>query len=161
MSETKPTIVVCLDTSSSSNIVLQYAYQIARKSNFGLQILVVMDSATKGLLFASRTIEKEKRSQIEKKLKKLIDTTTKDSGIVPVISIREGDIVREIAKEIKATPTAIMLILGKSYNSQSDNNVLPKLSAQIGSKIQIPVLIVPENLGEENIKKLMSGCNNG
>ncbi len=161
MTNTKPTIVVCLDTSSNSSIVLQYACHIAKKSNFALQILAVMDTASKGLLFASRTIEKEKRSQIEKKLKKLIDITSKETGITPTISIREGEVVREISREIKATPTAIMLILGKSYSSQSDNNVLPKLSAQIGSKIQVPVLIVPENLGEENIKKLMGGCDNG
>jgi nucleotide-binding universal stress UspA family protein len=158
MTETKPTIVVCLDTSSNSSIVLQYACQIARQSNFAVQILAVMDSSSKGLLFASRTIEKDKRLQIEKKLKKLIDITTKDTGIIPIISIREGEVVREIAREIKANPTAIMLILGKSYSSQSDNNVLPKLSAQIGSKIQVPVLIVPENLGEEAIKNLLEGC---
>ncbi len=157
-SQSKPTIIVCLDASSNSNIVLLYACQIAKKSNFALQILAVMDSPTKGLLFASKTMEKDKRVQIERKLKKLIEASTKGTGIIPTISIREGDVVREIAAEIKSTPDAIMLILGKSYSRQSDSNVLPKLSAQIGNKIQLPVLVVPENLGVENIEKLLARC---
>ena len=156
--QSKPTIVVRLDTSSNSTIVLLYACHIAQKSCFAVQILAVMDAPAKGLLFASKMMEKDKRIQIERKLKKIIESTSKETGIVPTISIREGDVVREIAAEIKSIPEAIMLILGKSYSHQSDNNVLPKLSSQIGSKIKVPVLIVPENLGTENIEKLFTGC---
>jgi K+-sensing histidine kinase KdpD len=155
--ESKPAIIVCLDTSNNSTTVLHYACQIAKKSGFVVQIVVVIESS-KGLLFASKTIEKEKRMQVEKKLKKLIDIVAKETGIMPTISIREGDVVREIAKEIKASEAAVMLVLGKSYNAQSDNNVLPKLTAQIGNKIQIPVVIVPENLDEQYVSQLFKKC---
>jgi nucleotide-binding universal stress UspA family protein len=155
----KPTIVVCLDTSSNSNIVFLYACQIAKKSNFGVKILAVMDIPTKGLLFASKMMEKDKKLQIERKLKNIIEISTKETGIIPTTSIREGDVVREISAEIKSIPNAIMLILGKTYNRQSDNNVLPKLSAQIGNKIKVPVLIVPENLDEKNLLTLIR-CTN-
>ncbi len=156
--QSKPTIVVCLDTSSNSNIVLLYACQIAKKSCFAVQILAVMDAPAKGLLFASKMMEKDKRIQTERKLKKIIEVASKETGIIPAISIREGDVVREIAAEIKSIPEAVMLILGKSYSHQSDNNVLPKLSSQIGNKIKVPVLIVPENLNEKDLFTLMQCC---
>jgi hypothetical protein len=47
-----------------------------------------------------------------------------------------------------------MLIFGKSHNSLSDNTVLPKIAQKIGDKIRVPVMIVPENLSEELLKRL-------
>ena len=38
-----------------------------------------------------------------------------------------------------------MVIFGKSNNSLSDNTVLPKIINRIGSKIKVPVIIIPEN----------------
>ncbi|MES2676786.1 MAG: universal stress protein [Pseudomonadota bacterium] len=152
-SETKPTIIVCLDSARNSDLSLLYACHLAKKSDFAVQILVVIESA-KSLLFVSKAIGKERRTAVEKQLKKLIEHTHQETGIIPIISIREGDVVREISAEVKANPNCIMLVFGKSYNYQSDNNVLPKLSAQIGSKIKVPVVIVPDNLGSEYLKKL-------
>jgi nucleotide-binding universal stress UspA family protein len=155
----KPTIVVCLDTpNNSSNIVLLYACHIAKKANFDVKILAVIDAPTKNLLFSSKMMEKDKRTQTKKALEKLVETTTKETNIIPTISIREGDVVREIAAEIKSIPETIMLILGKSYSNKSDNNVLPKLSSKIGNKIKVPVLIVPEDLVDNNLLTIIKSC---
>ena len=150
--ETKSTIIVCLDTSRNSDLSLLYACHLAKKSDFAVQILVVIESA-QSLLFVSKAVGKDRRAAVEKQLKKLIENTHKETGIVPVISIREGDVVREVSAEVKANPNCIMLVFGKSYY-QSDNSVLPKLSAQIGGKIKVPMVIVPDNLGGEYLKKL-------
>lgn len=146
MSEHVPTIVVCLDTTSASDITLHYACLQAKKLGFAVQILAVIESSYKGLLFASKTVGKERRTIVERKLKKAIDNVYKETGIMPSVSIREGDITREIINEIKSMPNCAMLFLGKSYNSLSDNTVLPKLSSKIGSKIRVPVVIIPENM---------------
>ena len=118
-----------------------------------MQILVVIESA-KSLPFVSKVVGKDRRATVEKELRKLIDHTCKEIGIVPAISIREGDVVREISLEIKANPDCVMMVLGQSYNYQSDSNVLSKLSAQIGGKIKVPLLIVPDNLKSEYLEKL-------
>ena len=149
--ESKSTIIVCLDTSRNSDVALRYAAHIAAKSGFAVQILVVIESA-KSLLFVSKAVIKDRRSEVEKQLKKLISNVFKDTNIVPVVSIREGEVVREIATEVKSMPSCVMLLFGKSYDGQSDNNVLPKLSAQIGNKIKVPVVIVPDNMSAEYLK---------
>ncbi len=147
-----PTIIVCVDTANESELIIRYACYKAKITGFELRVLAVMENSHKNLLFGSKAIEQEKRGNIEKHLKKLVSSINKDSGIIPSISIREGEIVSEITKEIKNTPKCAMIIFGKSNNSMSDNTVLPKISKRVGGRIQVPVLIVPENLSEELLK---------
>ena len=106
-------------------------------------------------MFGSQVIGKEKRKSIEVHLQKLIEVTQKEAGFTPLVSIREGDVATEILKEIKLIPSCMMLVFGKSHAKQSDNNVLPKIAQKIGTKIRIPILIVPENL-DEGLLELMS-----
>lgn len=150
-----PIVVVCIDTTNASETALRYACCKAKSHNMAVKILAVMESSHKNLLFASRAIGSEKRKQLETHLKKLIDENVKETGITPDVSIREGDIVTEIIREIKATPNCAMLVFGKSHNSLSDNTVLPKISQKIGNKINVPVAIVPENLSSDYLKKLV------
>ena len=150
-----PTILVCIDTTNASAVTLRYACLKAKRSNFKVQILSVLETSHKNLLFGSRAIGQDKRKQLEKYLGKLIDDSFKETGIIPVVSIREGDIASEIVREIKSLSHCVMLIFGKSHNSLSDNTVLPKIAKKIGTKIRIPIVIVPENLDGEFFKMLV------
>ena len=150
-----PTIIVCIDTTNASETALRYACYRAKDINFDVQILAVMESSHKNLLFGSRAMGNDKRQELEKHLNKLIDKIYKETQVMPSISVREGHITTEITKEIKATPNCAMLIFGKSQSSLSDNTVLPRIMRRIGSRINVPVTIVPENLSEEFLKRLI------
>lgn len=146
MNTNTPTILVCIDTTNASLITLRYACVHAKRLNYSLQILSVLESSHKNLLFGSHVIGQEKRQNLEKYLQKLIDEVYRETHVMPAVSIREGDIATEIIKEIKSMPNCAMLIFGKSRNSQSDNIVLPKMAHKVGTKIRVPILIIPENL---------------
>jgi hypothetical protein len=120
-----------------------------------VQILAILEASYKNLPFAAKAIGNEKRQQLETRIKKLIDVACKETGITPAISIHEGDIAAEIIRELKTTPDCKMIVFGKSQNSLSDNTVLPKIVGKIGSKINVPVTIVPENLSDEFLKSLV------
>jgi nucleotide-binding universal stress UspA family protein len=149
-----PSILVCLDITNASKMALRYACYKAKKSGFSVRILAVMESSHKNLIFASRAIGHEKKKEIERHLEILVSAISKETGVTPSISIREGDITTEIIREIKSSPNYNMLIFGKSHNSLSDNTVLPEIAKKIGNKINIPVTIVPENLSNEFLDKL-------
>ena len=155
MKESTPTILVCIDTTNASTVTLRYACLKAKKLGFAIQILSVMESSHRNLLFGSQIIGQEKRTQLEKYLQNLIIDIQKEINIIPVVSIREGEVANEILKEIKSMPSCMMLVFGKSNNSRSDNTVLPKIAQKIGTKIRTPIVIVPENLDEE-LCKLMA-----
>lgn len=149
-----PTIIVCIDTTNASETALRYACHKAKSTGFAVQILAVMEASHKNLLFGAKAIGNEKRQLLEKHLKKLINSICKETAITPTISVREGDIVTEITRELKFTSDCKMLIFGKSHNSLSDNTVLPKIVQKIGKKIHVPITIVPENLSDEFLQKM-------
>jgi K+-sensing histidine kinase KdpD len=146
---TIPTIIICVDTTNASEAALRYTCHKAKLSGCAVTILAVMENSHKNLLFGAKAIGNEKRQALEDKLKKLIDAIHVETGITPAISIREGDIVTEIIREIKLTPNCTTLLFGKSNNMLSDNTVLPKIVQKIGDKIRVPVMIIPENFSNE------------
>lgn len=148
------TIMVCIDTTNASESALRYACYKAKATGFNVQILAVLEASHKNLLFGARAIGNEKRQQLEKHLDKLTKAICAETGVIPAVSIREGEIVTEITRELKTTPGCKILIFGKSHNSLSDNTVLPKIVGKIGSKINVPVTIVPENLSKDFLQEL-------
>ncbi|MBU6141201.1 MAG: universal stress protein [Proteobacteria bacterium] len=147
-------IIVCIDSTNASETALRYACYKAKDSGFTVQILAILEASYKNLPFAAKAIGNEKRQQIETRISKLIDSVCKETGITPAISIREGDITSEIIRELKNSSDCKMIVFGKSNNSLSDNTVLPKIVGKIGSKINVPITIVPENLSDDLLKSL-------
>ena len=152
--ENIPTILICVDTNNPSITALRYACYRAKKLGFSLQILTVIENSHKNMLFGSHAISQDKKKHIEKTLKKLLDDLYAETSIIPVVSMREGDIASEIVKEVRSIANCVTIFLGKSYNPLSDNTVLPKIIRKIGDKIKIPVTIIPENLSENYFKAL-------
>lgn len=146
------TIIVCIDTTNASQAALKYACYKAKSHGFNINILAVMEASHKNLLFGAKAIGNEKRQQLEKHIQKLIKNVCEEAGIIPAVSIREGDILTEITRELKTATNCALLVFGKSNNLQSDNTVLPKIVGRIGSKIKVPVAIVPENISEDLMK---------
>ena len=149
-----PIIICCVDTSNASEITLRYACYKAKINGFAIRALAVTEASHKNLLFGSKAIGNEKRHLVEQHLTKLIEKISKETGVTPTISIREGDIVTEITREIKFTPNCAMLVFGKSISALSDNTVLPKITQKIGNKIRVPITIVPENLSLEYLQMM-------
>lgn len=148
-------IIVCIDSTNASETALRYACYKAKDAGFTVQILAILEASYKNLPFAAKAIGNEKRKQLENRISKLIDSVCKETGITPAISIREGDIHDEIIRELKNNSDCRLIVFGKSHNSLSDNTVLPKIVGKIGSKIHVPVTIVPENLSDEFLKSLV------
>ena len=125
------------------------------KGNERLHILTVIEGSHRNLLFGSEMIGSQKHLQMDKYMKKIIDNICKKHDITPIVSIREGDIISEITNEVKTIADCKMIIFGKSQKSKSDNTVLPKIVGRIGDKINAPVFIIPENIGENDWQNLI------
>lgn len=145
-----PTIITCIDASNISECSLMYACHLAKKNKYNVKILSVVEQSHQSLIFGSKAIGNEKRKFVENSLAKLLKKAFDSTKIMPFISVREGDIVKEIKKELQITPNCPMIIFGKSDNSKSDNVILPKIAQKIGNnKIQVPITIVPSQLSNE------------
>lgn len=143
------TIIICLDLSNNSEKILLQAIKIAKKNQAKLHILAVIEGSHKNLLFGSVAISNQKHLQMQKHLKKLIDNVCASNNIMPTMSVREGEIVEEITKEVAIFNDCKLLIFGKSEKSQSDNVVLPKIVGRVGNKILAPIMVIPYNIAED------------
>lgn len=150
-----PTIIVCIDASNISEMSLIYACYKAKKCGFGVKILSVVEQSHQSLIFASRAMGNQKRKFVENSLAKLLKNAHSKTQIIPEISVREGDIVKEIKKEVEMTSKCPMIVFGKSSNSLSDNLVIPKIIQKLGNKFTIPVVIIPTNLSEDFLENLV------
>lgn len=137
-------ILACLDLTAASSDAIRYASNLAKTNNWQLQILAVNEASHKNLLFGSVAIGSQKQNQIEKHIKKLVEEFCVPQGINPKISIREGEILTEIIREVKSHQNCKMLVFGKASSAQSDNTVLPRIIGKLGSKINVPMLIIPQ-----------------
>ncbi len=155
MTKEYPTIIVCVDNSKASEVALRYACYKAKIMGFSVQILAAMEASHKNLLFGSRAIGNEKRKQLEQHLKEMIDSICVEIGIVPSISIREGEVITEIINEIKSVPCCAALVFGKSNKRMSDNSILPKIIQKISDRINVPVTVVPETMDDTFLRKMV------
>lgn len=148
----KGTILVCVDTLNPSRASLRYACYKAKKSNLAVQIVTVVEPSHQNLIFGSKDIGRQKRTMLENSLKALTDEIFTETGVMPAISIREGDIAREILMELRSINDCVMAMFSKSSDSLSDDTLLPKILKKIGLKIKVPILIIPKNIDEELLK---------
>ncbi len=150
-----PVILVCIDNSNAAIIALKYAHLKAKKLGFKIEILSVLEQSHKNMLFGSHTISKENRKKAKIFIEKAISELFDKSSDFPSVNIREGEAANEIIKEVRSNKNIVSLVLGKSQSkAQSDSNVLSKMANKISKRINVPIMIVPENI-EENIFKLM------
>ncbi len=144
----KPLIILCIDTNNLSKNIIKYSFNQAKKMNCNLSILTIIESSNKNLIFGAKALYNQQRAQIEQDLKKIVSEMNGEE-IIPIISIREGEVLKEIISEIQESANCKKLLLSKSKNIKSDNSLLPKLINQIGDKIKIPVSIIPQSLSED------------
>jgi hypothetical protein len=143
-------IIVCIDINKASENALKFGSYLAKKNNLNLHILAVIEGSHKNLLFGSEAISSQKLNQIKKHINKLIENICVVQNIIPNVTIKEGDVIAEITKQVNQIGDCKMIIFGKSQNKESDNIVLPKIVGKIGLKIQSPVIIIPENFTEND-----------
>lgn len=141
-------ILTCLDLTAASEDAIRYSCHLAKTNNWQLAIVAVVEASHKNLLFGASAIGSQKLHQIEKHVQKLVENICRPQGIEPQISLREGEILTEIIREINSHPNCKMLVLGKAKSAQSDNTVLPRIIGKLGNKINVPTLIIPQSAYE-------------
>jgi len=153
-SDKTPAIIVCIDTNNPSESALLYACHKAQTSGFNVHLLTIIESSHKNLMFGAKAFSADNKKIVKQNLRDLIEKASKKTGIMPTITVGEGDVVNGIIKKIKEIPNCAMIIFGKSNNSLSDNIVISKVAQKISNKLNIPITIVPQNLTSDFLENL-------
>lgn len=148
-------ILVCVGDNLHSKVALQFATRSAMTQGLHLEVLHVIEQTNvEQLLALSDELRRDKEIQAQKYLDECASWVQEWGGDVPGFSIREGIISEEILKAIEEDHDISLLVLGISSESPSKDSLVPVLVGHMGKTMQIPLLIIPGNLTEQQIEEL-------
>jgi hypothetical protein len=70
ISQSTESIIVFIDTTNASQKALQYGCIQAKKNNFKLEILAVIEASHRNLLFGAQAIGDQKKIQMERRVER-------------------------------------------------------------------------------------------
>lgn len=156
MVTTTPKFLVCVDEKDHSRVALRFACAKAQKTGAKVEVIYVIEPADLNTFQAVvESIEAQKREEAEKLLTKLAEDVVAWCGLTPSIIVRQGTISEQIINAIEEDSDINMLMLGAAADgSSSKNGILTTITAQMGVRIHIPLLIVPGDLTDKQITDL-------
>ena len=147
--------LVCVDGREESRIALRLACMKARMRGSSVDMLHVMTPADFQTLGAvADRMREERRSEGEQLLKTLSEEANRH-GIVPTLLLREGAIGDEIIAAALENPDINIIVIGIAQQSSGRGKLAAWLAGQLGSKLFVPLLMVPGNLTDQQLQALV------
>lgn len=148
------TYVVCVSNNAASRVAVKIA--CIKAKNHGGQVKVVhvippTDGQT--LFMVADRLKNEMRTESEHYIQEMCDAAFSMTGLMPSVDIREGHVGDQILKAASEDDNSILMVFGMEKGANGD--LIEWLSEQMGSKIFIPMMIVPGNLTDERIREII------
>lgn len=152
----KSRYLVCVDQHEESKVALRLACMKANAR--GSQVVMVhviapADFQTLGAI-ADRMREERKREG-QKLLNDLAEEAFATYGIRPVTALREGSTGDEILETILADVNINIVVIGTTQHGAGRGKLTSWLATQLGSKLLVPLLMVPGNLTDQQLHALI------
>ena len=151
-----PKYLVCVDNREECRVALKLACMkaVARGGRVDmLHVLAPADFQTLGAI--AERMREERKAEGEKLLAELADTAYGTYNIRPNPILREGTVGEEIITSALADTDVIMVVIGIAHTSTSRGTLASWLAGQLGTKLPIPLLMVPGNLTEQQLQGLV------
>lgn len=148
--------LVGIDQHEESRVALRLACMKANARGSQVSILHVItpaDFQTLGAI-ADRMREERKREGQEL-LSQLAEEAYATYGIRPHTVLREGPTGDEILAAALEDANVNMIVIGIAEHGTGRGKLASWLSTQLGSKLQVPLLMVPGNLTDQQLHTLI------
>ncbi len=152
--ESEKFILVIADGSKEMDVALKYACARSKKTSRKVMIASFIQPldvlTTQGV---TEIMQNEAREEAEKNIKFASDVVKKSTGDLPVINIREGEIIQELKNLINEEKNISVLVLGANVDEKEKNPgpIINSLVSKELSNFRIPIMIVPGNFSNEHI----------
>ena len=145
-------ILVIADGSKEMEVALQYACARSKKTNRKIIIAAFIEPldvlTTQGV---TEIMQNEAREEAELKLKQASNIVKESTGIMPVLHLREGEIISELIKLIEEEENINVLVLAANVDEKGPGPIINSLVSKEYSRLRIPVMIVPGNFSIDHI----------
>ena len=147
-------ILVIADGSKEMEVALQYACARSKKTNRKIIVATFIEPidvlTTQGV---TEIMQNEAREEAEKKLQYASSVVKESTGILPVLHIREGEIIQELKSLIDEEKHINVLVVAAKVgeNEKNPGPIINSLISKELSNFRIPIMIVPGNFSSEHI----------
>ena len=147
-------ILVIADGSKEMEVALQYACARSKKTNRKIIIATFIEPldvlTTKGV---TEIMQNEAREEAESKLQQAATIVKESTGIMPVLHVREGEVIPELIKLIEEEENINVLVLAANVDegNKSPGPIINSLVTKEFSNFRVPVMIVPGNFSKDHI----------
>ena len=149
-------ILVIADGTKEMEVALQYACARSKKTNRKIIIATFIEPldvlTTQGV---TEIMQNEAREEAEKNLQYAASIVKESTGFMPVLHVREGEIMKELKNLIDEEKNINVLVI--AANVDEKDNPGPIISALVSkelSNFRVPVMIVPGNFSKNHIALL-------
>ena len=147
--------LVCVDNTAHSRTAVRFACAKAKQLDCPIELIHVLDPSNYNSLFGvGQKMKEERWSEAEKLMNSMAEEAYNFAGIMPSFIIREGMVGEEVIAAASADADINMLIIGKAPHTAGKKDTITMLTSELTSKIMIPMMIVPGNLTDAQIKEL-------
>ncbi len=148
--------LVCVNEKKHTRTALRFACAKAKITRSNVEMLYVINPVDYNTIFSvADVIKEERKDDAEKLFTELSKEAIDGFGVKPEGIIREGLIADEIISHINDDSNITLLLLGAAGDgSSSKGGLISQLTNDIGNKFNIPLMIVPGNLTDQQIEEL-------
>lgn len=151
-----PKYLACVDGREESRVALRLACMKAKSRGGSVGILHIIEPVDfQTLGGVAERMREERKLEAEKLLKTLSDEASAAYGITPTPMLREGATGDEIVAASLEDHDVIMLVIGVAQQNNAPGKLAAWLAGQLGSKLFIPLLMVPGNLTDQQLQGLI------
>jgi len=145
-------ILVIADGSKEMEVALQYACARAKKTNRKIIIATFIEPldvlTTQGV---TEIMQTEAREEAESKLQQASSIVKASTGVMPVLHVREGEVIPELIKLIEEEENINVLVLAANVDEKGPGGIINSLVSKEYFRLRIPVMIVPGNFSKDHI----------
>lgn len=145
-------LLVIADDTPECHVALRYAARRAQHTDGRLCLLYIIEPiAGNEWMAVEERMREEAREEAERLLYELAQEANTATGLIPEITIREGDKKEEIVAFIRSEPDIRLLVLGAGTSREGPGPLVSSLAGDVAALYIVPVTIVPGGMSLEAI----------
>ncbi|MBB3764299.1 nucleotide-binding universal stress UspA family protein [Sphingomicrobium lutaoense] len=148
------TYLVIMKEAPEARLALRFAARRAAKTDRKVEVLAVVepqDFAAWGGVQAA--MEEEERLRLEATIASTVGELVEETGVKPKITVRSGDSIKVICKEIAERDDVAALVLGAAPGA-NPGPIVKYFTGEGAGDLPCPVLLIPGGMDDDRIEEL-------
>ncbi len=149
------TFLVCVSHDDHSAVAVRFASMRAQNSGGAVALLhVTQPPEFQHWAAVGERMREETREEAKEMLERLAGEVEAMLGARPSLHLREGGIGEEILGHIDESESIDLLVVGAAPPDDGHGSLISWLTGQLAGRLNIPLVVVPGNLSDQQLRDL-------